>query len=121
MNNLFITLTTLAILSQIPHAWWAIANYNRIPIAWMARLQNAVFCSIISIGILAYVLIGKHEYAFGGAIVEVIINLYYYNNQFSGKGQSTLKDKIRKNWLAYFLAVLIPMTIFFFSLEIKLA
>jgi len=109
----------MAIISQIPHAWWAISNYNRIEIQWMATLQNAVFCSIISVGILAYVLKGMHAAAFIGALVEITINLYYYNNQFSGKGQSNLRDKFKKNWLAYFLAVLIPMTIFFFSLEIK--
>lgn len=118
MSNLFITLTALAILSQIPHAWWAIARYNKLPVSWMANVQNGVFCGIISVGILGYVLLGKHMYALAGAFVEIAINLYYYNQQFGGKGQSTLSQKISKNWLAYFLAVLIPMTIYFFSLEI---
>lgn len=120
MNTLFITLTIASIFSQVPHAYWAINNYSRIEILWMKRAQNIIFCGIISVGILGFVLIGKHGHALVGAIVEIIINLYYYNNQFSGKGQSKIGQKIAKNWLAYFLAFVIPLMIYVFSKEIEL-
>ena len=75
---------------------------------------------IISVGILGFVLIGKHEHALIGAGVEIVINLYYYNNQFKGVGRATLKQKLSKEWLAYFLAFLLPLTIYFFSKEIQI-
>lgn len=110
MKTLFLTLTILSIASQVPHAWWSIQRYNRIQIPWMANLQNAVFCVIISVGIMAFVMIEKHYYALVGAIVEIIINMYYYNNQFRNT-----QDAFKKHWLAYFMAILIPMTIFVFA------
>lgn len=118
MYILFISLTIASIISQIPHAYWAINHFSQIEINWLKHVQNVVFCGIISIGIFGFVMIGKHWYAFFGAVVEIIINLYYYNNQFTGRGQSQLWDKFKKNWLAYFMAVLIPMMIFVFSAEI---
>lgn len=117
MNTLWITLTVLAILSQIPHAYWSIEKYSQIRQRWLAVSQNIAFCSIISIGILGFVLEGLHYYALGGAIVEIIINIYYYNEQ---KPNTTFWIKFKKDWLAYFLAFLIPMTIFIFSSQIKL-
>ena len=116
MNTLWITLTVLSILSQIPHAYWSIERYSKIDQRWLAISQNIAFCSIISIGILGFVLEGLHLYALGGALVEVIINFYYYNEQ---KPNTKFLDKVKKDWLAYFLAVLIPMTIYIFSSQIK--
>jgi peptidoglycan biosynthesis protein MviN/MurJ (putative lipid II flippase) len=116
MTYLWITLTTLSILSQIPHAYWSINKYSQIEQQWLAIAQNIAFCSIISLGILGFVLEGLHWYAFGGAVVEIIINFYYYDKQAP---RTSFKDKFRKDWLAYFLAVLIPMTIFIFSQQIN--
>lgn len=116
MNILWITLTILAILSQLPHAYWSIEKYSQIEQRWLAIAQNIAFCSIISVGILGFVLEGLHLYAFGGAIVEVIINMYYYDKQ---NPRTNFRDKFKKDWLAYFLAILIPMTIFIFSSMIK--
>jgi hypothetical protein len=42
--------------------------------------------------------------------------MYYYDKQAP---RTTFKDKFKKDWLAYFLAVLIPMTIFIFSNQIN--
>lgn len=120
MNALWITLTVLAIFSQVPHAYWSIMRYSQIEVEAMKVLQAIAFCMIISVGILCYVLIGKHEYALGGAVVEIIVNLYYYNHQFKGKGLKTMREKLAKHWLAYFLALLLPLCIYFFSREIVL-
>lgn len=119
MNVLWITLTVLAIFSQVPHAYWSILRYSQMD-RGVKELQAVVFCMIISVGILGFVLIGKHIHALIGAVVEIIINLYYYNHQFGGKGKATLRQKISKEWLAYFLAFLLPLSIYFFSKEIML-
>jgi hypothetical protein len=113
MRWVFITLTILSILSQIPHAYWAIDNFSTIKERWLKVSQNIVFCGIISVGILAFVLIGKHWYALAGAAIEIVINIYYYNSQFDKRTSR------KKTWLAYFLAFLIPISIFIFSMEIK--
>lgn len=110
MKYLFLSLAILSILSQVPHAYWSIERYSRIKQTWLRDLQIWVFCGIISIGIFAYVLIGNHRAALIGAAVEILINLYYYNNQFSN-----IQQPIRKHWLAYFLAFLIPLSIYFFT------
>jgi hypothetical protein len=117
MNKLWITLSIMAILSQIPHAYWSIDKYSQIEQRWLKISQNIAFCSIISVGILGFVLDGHIFYALGGAIVEIVINFYYYDKQ---KPRTAFLDKFKSDWLAYFLAVLIPMTIFIFSSMIKI-
>lgn len=109
----------MAIFSQVPHAYWSILRYSQLS-SGLKELQAVIFCMIISVAILGFVLIGKHNHALAGAIVEIAINLYYYNHQFKGKGLSTLKEKVAKHWLAYFLAFLLPLSIYFFSMEIQL-
>lgn len=120
MNAIWITLTVLAIFSQVPHAYWSIMRYSQLRVEAVKALQAMTFCMIISVGILMYVLKGKHTEALIGAVVEIIINLYYYNHQFGGKGRATIRDKVSKEWLAYFLAFLLPLSIYFFSKEIEL-
>lgn len=112
MQTLWITLTIFSILSQIPHAYWSINKFSTIEPRWVKISQNIVFCSIISIGILGCVLEGKDYLALGGAFVEIIINFYYYDETSSVR---SFKKRITKNWLAYFLAILIPMSIYIFS------
>ena len=112
MKTLFLSLTIGAILGQVPHAYWSLDRYNRITQNWMRISQNVVFCSLISVGIFAFVLIENHTMALIGAVVEILINLYYYSNQFRN-----IQKPFQKHWLAYLLAVLLPMTIYFFSLE----
>lgn len=112
MKTLFLILTIGAILGQVPHAYWSLDRYNRINQNWMRVSQNIVFCSLISVGILAFVLIENHTMALIGAFVEVLINVYYYTNQFKN-----VQSPFKKHWLAYLLAVLLPLTIYFFSIE----
>lgn len=118
MKTLFIVLTIMSILSQIPHAYWAIETFSQIKNKTMRVLQNVVFCSIISIGILGFALQGKHLHALIGAIIEIVINIYYYQVSFESADKRKSASK-QKTWLAWFLAFLIPFSIFFFSLEIK--
>lgn len=118
MKVLFTILAIMSILSQVPHAYWAIDKFNTIPIKWMRQAQNIIFCGIISVGILAFVLAGKHWFALCGAAVEVTINIYYYQTQFTNVDKRKAESK-EKKWLAWFLAFLIPISIYCFSLEIS--
>ena len=116
MKQMYLILAIAAIVSQIPHAYWSIERYNRVTPLWLGKLQNVIFCGIISVGIFAFAYEGKHWYALGGALVEIEINLYYYNNQFS-----RVDNAVSKHWLAYFLGVLIPITIYVFSYHYSVA
>lgn len=112
MNYLWITLTTLAIISQVPHAYWAIEDFSIIKNQFIRKAQNAAFCVIISLMILGFVLEGLHLAALGGAIVDIVINIYYFQR---GMSAMTAETK-RKKWLRHFLAILMPLTVYFCSL-----
>lgn len=115
MNILWITLTALAIISQVPHAYWAIEDFSIIKNRTIRILQNASFCLIISFMIMGFVLEGLHLAALGGAIVDIVINIYYFQ-----RGMSAMSDdNRRKKWLRYVLAILMPLTVFFCSMMIK--
>ena len=115
---MFESLVTLSILSQIPHAYWAIDRFSLIENKALRISQNAIFCVIISIGILAFAIRGLHWYALGGTVIEIVINIYYIQTGIDQIDKRSSKAK-RKNWLGWFLAFLIPFTIFIFSLQIK--
>ena len=111
-KTIYLILAGACVCSQVPHAYWSINKFSQIEQKWLKVLQNVSFCAIISIGIIIFALDGKHWFALGGAAVEVIINMYYFDNSFK---ERELKTKLEKHWLAYFLAILIPMSIFTFS------
>jgi len=115
MKIVFITLAFAAIIAQMPHAYVAIIWNSYIENKRLKIIQAVAFCLIINTSILAFVLEGLHEYALGGAIGETIINIYYYS---TNQKQKSWKDKIKKNWFQYFLAVLLPALIFIFSIMI---
>ena len=76
MYIFWIALTTFSILAQIPHAYWAIEDFSIIKNPKMRVIQNSSFCLIISLMILGFVLEGLHWYALGGAVLEIIINIF---------------------------------------------
>lgn len=117
MQIVFITLAFSAIIAQMPHAYVAIIWNSHIENKRLKVVQALAFCLIISTSILAFVLEGLHEYALGGAICEVVINIYYYGQN---QRERHWKDKLKKNWFQYFLAVLLPTLIFIFSHMITL-
>ena len=114
MKTLWITLTVLSIISQIPHAYWSIEQFSIIKNKSIRVLQNAAFCVIISVAIFGFVIEGLHWAAFAGAVVEIVINIYYFQQGMSGMSEQTRKKK----WLRHVLAVLIPMSVYFFSMMI---
>jgi hypothetical protein len=87
--------------------------------------QAVVFCGIISVAIFAFVIVGKPALALLGAFVEVVINMYYYAKDFFENGIRARINRAesilrfwRKNWIAIFFGIIIPVLIYVFSLQL---
>jgi len=122
---LFLILTIASILSQIPHAYYTFNSFSKLKDP-LKVIQSVVFCSILSVAIFSFVWIGKLKLALLGALIEIIINLYYYSMEFwsEGYGQKKLKFKStltfwRKNWIAIFFGLLLPLLIYVFAEQMK--
>ena len=101
-----------AIASNLPHQYYTFDSFSSIDNKFIRVVQNTIFCGLVSLGILVYAIKGDYLIASGGAIIEMVVNFHYYNNQFS---ERDWKRRIRKNWAAYFFAVIIPSLILLFS------
>lgn len=131
--NLFLALVIATIISQTIHTWFVFQSFSRLS-GNLKTFQSVVFCSIISVAIFAFVIIGKSYLAFFGAIIEIIINMYYYAMDFfeNGirRGSKTSDEQQareirtiaiitfwRKNWVAIFFGLLLPMLIYVFAVQ----
>jgi hypothetical protein len=127
MYTLFVILTIATIISQTVHSWFVFQSFSRLD-GWIKQFQAIMFCSIISVAIFAFVIIGKPNLALLGAIIEIIINIYYYAMTFFEKGiaagsrsddKSMRKKSIlkfwRMNWIAMFFGFLLPLLIYIFA------
>jgi hypothetical protein len=123
---IFISLTGLAILAQIPNAYYVFRRFSRLS-GTLKEIQAVAFCLILSIAIFGFVWIGRPELALLGAIIESIINVYYYTGEFWKSGfnlqnnrRYTIKQQVgrfwRYNWVAMIvLAIGMPTFIYVFS------
>jgi len=121
MYTLFLTLTILVIISQTLHTYFVFISFSRLE-GNLRLIQAIIFCSILSVSILAFVLIRKPNLAILGAIIEIIINMYYYAEDFWKNG---IRAKVhrwksiitfwRRNWVSIFFGILIPILIYVFS------
>lgn len=121
--NLFLALTIATIISQLTHTWFVFDSFSRLK-GWLKTAQSVIFCGILSVAIFAFVIINKPYLALFGAIIEVIINMYYYAMDFFENGISARvhrKTSIwkfwRKNWIGIFFGILLPMLIYIFAKE----
>lgn len=131
--TLFLVLVIATIISQTIHTWFVFQSFSRLS-GGLKTFQSVVFCSIISVAIFAFVIIGKPKLALLGAFIEIVINMYYYAMDFfeNGirKGSKTSDEKQakeirniaivtfwRKNWVAIFFGLLLPMLIYVFAKE----
>lgn len=124
MKTLFIALTIASIFSQVPHAYAVFDSFSKLK-GWLKNAQSIIFCGILSIAIFGFVLIGRTDLALLGAIIEIIINIYYYSMEFWKDGyggkkkiRSTMKFW-RQKWISIFFAFLLPVLIFIFSQILK--
>lgn len=131
--TLFLALVIATIISQTIHTWFVFQSFSRLA-GGLKTLQSVVFCSIISVAIFAFVIIGKPKLALLGAFIEIVINMYYYSMDFFENGirkgsktsdESQAKEvrKLaiitfwRRNWVAIFFGLLLPMLIYVFAKE----
>jgi len=117
MILLFTILTIAAIVAQLPHAYTTFDSFSRLD-GRLKIIQSVTFCTIISVAIFAFVLIGKPMLALFGVGIEIVINLYYYTQNYWQRKNS--KVDIRKNWIAFLFGILIPIMIFIFSEQLRL-
>lgn len=121
MYELFLTLTVLTIISQTIHTYFVFDSFSRLH-GWLRTSQAVLFCGIISVAILGFVLVLKPKMAMLGAAIEVVINIYYYAIDFFENG---IRAKVRRsqsvakfwrqNWIAIFFGILIPVLIYVFA------
>jgi len=133
MYNFFLVLTILTIVSQTIHTWFVFQSFSQLE-GSLKTFQSVIFCGLISAAILAFVLIKKEELALTGAIIEIIINIYYYGKSFFElgiKAGSRSEEKSnrkhlrrqsiwkfwRQNWVAFFFGILLPMLIYIFAVQ----
>lgn len=121
MYTLFLILTIATIISQTIHTWFVFDSFSRLN-GGLKMLQSIIFCGIISVAIFAFVLIGKPKLAFMGALIEIVINMYYYALDFWENGirarvkrAESIATFWRRNWIAIFFGLLIPMLIYVFA------
>jgi|GEM_PF-2178853 4-amino-4-deoxy-L-arabinose transferase-like glycosyltransferase len=122
MYYLFLLLTVAAIISQTVHTFFIFDSFSRLK-GRLKLFQAIVFCSIISVAIFAFVIIGKPQLALLGAIIEVVINIYYYAKDYFEDGITTTKKYAirnwwRRNWISMFFGIIIPALIYVFSLQL---
>ena len=121
--NLFLVLTIGTIISQTIHTWFVFQSFSKLK-GNLRTIQSIIFCSIISVSIFAFVIIEKELLALLGAIIEIIINIYYYAISYFEHGirarnrkWSSILTFWRKNWIAMFFGVLLPLLIYIFAIE----
>ena len=129
--NLFLSLTIATITSQLVHTWFVFHSFSRLQ-GWLKIAQSIIFCGILSVAIYAFVIIGKPKLALLGAAIEIVINVYYYAMDFFENGikkgsrtqdeqqaKQARRDSIltfwRKNWVAIFFGLLLPVLIYIFA------
>jgi len=119
--NLFLILTVATIISQLVHTWFVFHSFSRLT-GWLKTFQSIMFCGILSVAIFAFVIVGKPGLALLGALIEVIINIYYYAMDFFENGiraRVHVRDSVLKfwrvNWIALFFGLMLPMLIFIFA------
>lgn len=125
MKTLFIILTIAAIVSQTVHTYFVFNSFSRLK-GWLKLFQSVIFCGIISVAIFAFVIIKNPGLALLGAVVEIVVNIYYYGMDYFENGlrarvhtrESVLKFW-RQNWAAFFFGILIPMLIYVFALQLQ--
>lgn len=124
MYYLFIFLTLAAIVSQTIHTWFVFQSFSKLN-GKLKTFQSVTFCGILSIAIFAFVIVGKPQLAALGAAIEIVINIYYYAIDFFENGirarvrrSESILTFWRKNWIAMFFGVLIPLLIYIFAAQL---
>lgn len=133
----YFAISFLIISTQTVTTWYVFEGFSRIENTVVKRFQSLSFCAILSLLIIGSVFIGEKEIALAGAVLEVLINFYYYAKDFFAGGfksftgnKKQVKEKKkqsilkfwRKYWLKFIFGMVIPAGIYVCSdLMLKLA
>jgi hypothetical protein len=124
MYYTFVGLTVAAIISQTIHTWMVFFSFSRLT-GFIKQFQAIIFCGILSVAIFAFVIIEKPYLALLGAVIEIIINIYYYSMDFFENGirarvhrTASILGWWRKNYIGLFFGFLIPILIYIFALQL---
>lgn len=121
--TLFLALAIATIISQLIHTWFVFNSFSRLN-GWLKTFQSVIFCGILSVAIFAFVIVGKPALALLGALIEIVINIYYYAMDFFENGirarihrSQSIATFWRKNWIGIFFGLLLPILIYVFAKE----
>ena len=134
MIYLLFIITILVIITQTINTYYVFNAFSRIENAKLKLFQSIVFCSILSLAVFAFVITGYTRLAIIGALIEIIINFYYYPASFWQEGFKAIpgkKNEIapkrflsilkfwRQNWIAFVFSIFIPALIYILAELIK--
>ena len=127
-------LLVMIVITQTITTWSVFYSVSSIDDKRTKMTQSIMFCGIISLLIIGSVFKGKTGMAIAGGILEMLINFYYYAQDFfrdgfsehEGKSKNKRKD-IRKSvvrfyrryWIKLIFGISIPAAIYFVSEYMK--
>jgi hypothetical protein len=114
--NVFTALLVATIVAQVPHVYSVFDSFSRLN-GWLKITQSVAFCLIVSVAIFAFSWAGKPTLALIGAGIEMIVNFYYYTQNYWQR-RGTVID-LRKQWIALLFGILLPIMIFIFSEQLR--
>lgn len=130
MKTTILLFAVLSIIANYPHTYWALDYISNVKEKFKFRvkgtefspkkIQNVIFCLIISTSILFLVLTNKEFWAMAACVVEMVINAFYVHSSYEER-YKRIKDEKKKEAKprqlkgAYFFAILMPFCIYVFS------
>ena len=127
-------LLVMIVATQTITTWSVFYSVSSIDDKITKMIQSIMFCGIISLLIIGSVFNGKTYMAVGGGILEMLINFYYYAQDFFHNGFSEHEGKTkykrkdikksvirfyRRYWIRLIFGITIPMAIYFVSEYMK--
>lgn len=123
----FFAIVFLIISTQTVTTWYVFNDFSQLKNKSLKLFQSITFCGIVSLIIIGSVFIGKKHLAMAGAALEILINFFYYANDFfedgyksfSGNRKEVRKKRFnstlkfwRKYWLKMIFGLIIPVIIY---------
>ncbi len=119
-------LAVVCIFMNSPHGYWLVDYGTQIKTSFKIwnkwevnprKIQAYLFSFLISTAIAFLVLLGYHKAAFAGCVLETFYNCLYVHCSFEENFRNyTIRGSVnRKRFVAYVLAVSLPLLIFVFT------
>ena len=119
LKTILAIVTFMIIATQTINSWFFFDNFSRIENKKLRNFQSIMFCGIFSLFILVMVFMQEHKMALLGAVVEALLNVYYYFEFWWQNGYGSKQNRglarirfWRRYWFKVLLAFIIPAAIF---------